>query len=247
MKAITTTTLMLSLSLAMASRVPAIAELPLPHYAIERTEGPIAVDGFLREAAWDRAQRIDNFSYPWFKEGFPEQTVARLLWDDERLYISFVAHDTHISAHYQQRDEPVSRDDCVEVFIAPEERQLHNYFNFEFNALGTILDRSPHSNRSSAWNAKNIKVAIRIDGTLNDHSDIDEQWITELSIPFTVFSGFASSLPPVAGDSWRLNLYRTGGEINLQYATWSDTHRPKPQFHAPDRFGVVHFAAPIAP
>ena len=40
---------------------------------------------------------------------------------------------------------------------------------------------------------------------------------------------------------WRLNLYRTGGAVNLQYITWSNTLTPKPQFHVPERFGVVHF------
>ncbi len=36
-------------------------------------------------------------------------------------------------------------------------------------------------------------------------------------------------------------LYRTGGAVNLQYITWSNTLTPKPQFHVPERFGVVHF------
>ena len=62
-----------------------------------------------------------------------------------------------------------------------------------------------------------------------------------MPFPFAVFAPYAPSLPPTAGDVWRLNLYRTGGAINLQYITWSNTLTPKPQFHAPERFGVVHF------
>ncbi len=27
----------------------------------------------------------------------------------------------------------------------------------------------------------------------------------------------------------------------LEYITWSNTLTPKPQFHVPERFGVVHF------
>ena len=70
-----------------------------------------------------------------------QTTVARLLWDDLYLYVGFTAFDPHISAVLTERDNPVSRDDCVEVFIAPDTSALGNYYNFEFNALGTILDR----------------------------------------------------------------------------------------------------------
>jgi hypothetical protein len=214
----------------------------LPHHTIYRATGPIAVDGHLNEIDWREAPIVDQFTYPWFIEGEKEHTAARLLWDDENLYVSFVAYDHHISAQYTERDDPVSRDDCVEVFIAPDPLRLHNYFNFEFNALGTTLDRSPHDNRSGIWNTQGLQIATQIEGTLNEHSDKDERWLTEIAIPLINFSGFVSHLPPQEGDSWRLNLYRTGGQINLQYATWSNTLRPKPQFHAPERFGIVHFS-----
>ena len=79
-------------------------------------------------------------------------------------------------------------------------------------------------------------------GTLNDTSDIDDYWTIELAIPLVTFETFAPDIPPKQGQKWRLNLYRTGGDINLQYATWSNTLRPKPQFHAPDRFGIVEFS-----
>ena len=31
--------------------------------------------------------------------------------------------------------------------------------------------------------------------------------------------------------------------VNFQYSMWSDTWRDKPKYHAPERFGVVHFSA----
>ena len=89
--------------------------------------------------------------------------------------------------------------------------------------------------------ANGIQVAVAIAGTLNDEADIDSLWTTEIAIPFAAFAGYAPQLPPQLGDVWRLNLYRTGGKINLQYITWSDTQKPKPQFHAPGRFGFAHF------
>jgi hypothetical protein len=67
-----------------------------------------------------------------------------MLWDEKNLYVSFVPRDKHVSSILTERDDPVSRDDAVEVFVAPDTADVRQYFNFEFNALGTILDRSPH-------------------------------------------------------------------------------------------------------
>ena len=242
--------LLVPLLVLACSPLPLLAEpIPehLPRADVRRTAGPIAVDGVLDEPSWAAAPMIDDFVFPWYTSGAKDRTEAHLLWDDEALYVAFRAYDPHISAVHTERDDPVSRDDCVEVFIAPDTADVSIYYNFEFNALGTILDRSPRDGRSSGWNAEGLRVAIQIDGTLNDETDTDSLWTTEIAIPFDTFEGFAPRLPPEDGDLWRLNLYRTGGAVNLQYITWSDTGTEKPQFHAPQGFGVVRFSAEAVP
>ena len=49
-------------------------------------------------------------------QGAHHPTTARVLWDDEYLYVAFVATDAHISADLTNRDAPVSREYAVEVF-----------------------------------------------------------------------------------------------------------------------------------
>ncbi|MDP6700943.1 MAG: carbohydrate-binding family 9-like protein, partial [Candidatus Latescibacteria bacterium] len=132
---------------------------PLPECAIPRATSTIAIDGRLDEAAWAATPLIDQFSFPWWTAGAKDRTEARLLWDDDHLYVGFTAFDPHISAVLTTRDDPVSRDDCVEIFIAPDTSDVRQYFNFEFNALGTILDRSPAQKRSKSWNAAGVQVA----------------------------------------------------------------------------------------
>lgn len=234
-------TVMLCLLLTFS---PSLAQMepPLPKYKIYSVDDSIVVDGLPNELAWQQTPIIDSFSYPWFKDGKKERTEVRMLWDRSYLYVFFTSYDAFISSHLTQRDDPVSRDDCVEVFIAPDTSRIENYFNFEFNAITTILDRSPLMERSGRWNADGIKVASHIAGTLNDSSDVDDYWTMEIAIPLSTFETFAPDIPPQQGQQWRLNLYRTGGDVNLQYATWSNTLRPKPQFHAPDRFGIVTFS-----
>lgn len=232
---------MLSPTLAMATPLDVpVVDVPRVPVAVSAP----AIDGVLGDSAWAAAAIVDSFAFPWWEAGEKQPTVARLTWDEEALYVAFEAEDRNVSAVQSQRDDPVSRDDCVEVFFAPDSADVSLYFNFEFNALGTILDRSPRRGRSSAWNAAGVQVAITVRGTLNDSTDVDHGWIAEIAIPFADIAPYAPHLPPALGDAWRLNLYRIDDRSNRQYSLWSDTRRPRPQFHAPERFGVVRFVGP---
>lgn len=214
----------------------------LPTYTVHRTSESIHIDGVLEEADWEAAGSVGDFVFPWWNQGKKEQTVAKLLWDDTNLYVAFQCEDAHIWAEYSRRDDPVSRDDAVEIFTAPNPDSLMNYFNFEFNAIATILDRSPYNNRSSTWNAVGIQMDYTHHGTLNNDSDIDTSWTMEIAIPFENFQPFAKSIPPKDDEVWRLNLNRCGGKTNPQYSQWSDSGTPEPQFHAPEGFGIIRFS-----
>ena len=111
-------------------------------YDIHRVTSPITIDGKLDEGAWKAAPSVGDFDFPWFKEGGKEQTVAKILWDDENLYVSWYAQDRNISASVTKRHGPVSKDDCVEIFISPNPKKVKNYYTFEINAIGTMLNRA---------------------------------------------------------------------------------------------------------
>ena len=181
------------------------------------------------------------FVFPWYEEGEKEQTVAKMLWDDEHLYVAFLCWDKHISATHANRDDPVSRDDCAEVFVSPNPGDIMTYFNIEINAIGTVLDRGPYNGRSAEWTAEGLRNAVVVEGSLNDDSDEDRYWTMEIAIPFTVFGDVALHRPPKDGDVWRLNLNRCGGETNLQYSQWSGSQTEIPDFHEPVDYGIVQF------
>ena len=215
----------------------------LPTYTIQRTTGPIRVDGVFDETDWEAAETVGDFVFPWWTEGKKEQTAAKLFWDDKNLYVAFLCEDAHIWAEHTERDDPVCHDDAVEVFVSPNPDSLKNYFNFEFNAIGTILDGSPYyKNKSSKWNAVGVRTACTHQGTLNRDSDTDTSWMIEIAIPLDNFAPFAKNIPPKDGDVWRLNLNRCGGKINPQYSQWADSGTPKPAFHVQEGFGIVRFS-----
>src|SRR5262245_44958148 len=99
-------------------------------YRIQRAPSRIVIDAKLDEPAWQSAPSVGDFIFNWFQSGDKEQTVAKLLWDDENLYVSWRCQDRHISAYETKRHGPVSKDDCVEIFLSPNPAQVRNYYTF---------------------------------------------------------------------------------------------------------------------
>lgn len=217
-----------------------------PRYTILRATGKIVIDGKLDEADWKAARSVGDFRFAWWKKGKKEQTRAKLLWDDKFLYVSFRCEDAHVWGEHTRRDDSVWKDDCVEVFTAPDPKRPENYFNIEMNVRGAFLDQhhpnGPGVRLKREWNARGVKIAVAVDGTLNDDSDTDRGWVLEAALPFANFAKVARHTPPRDGDLWHLNLNRLGGRTNPQYSQWSPSRTRTPQFHAPRDFGRVTFS-----
>jgi len=77
----------------------------VPSCTILRTRGPITVDGHSDEADWKAAAPID-FIFPWNDveaEG-AQSTVARMLWDDDNLYIVYECVDPYLDSEVTEHD-----------------------------------------------------------------------------------------------------------------------------------------------
>ena len=237
-------------SMLICVSLPALAQ-NLPRYDIYRAPAPITIDGKLDEPAWRQAPAVGDFHFNWWKEGTKEATVAKLLWDDDNLYVSFYCHDKNISADVVKRHGPVSRDDSVEAFISPNTDKIRNYYGFEINVIGTMLNfiRADWYKGSFNTEPEGVRYRTSFHGlpVKNDSPD-DDHWILELAIPFSNFAKDAPHTPPRDGDTWRLNLNRAGGKTNPQYSTWSPVSTERPNFHVPEAFGWVRFVnRPVTP
>lgn len=216
-----------------------------PQYTVYRTRTPITIDGKLDEPSWFAAPDVGPFHFTWYESGKKEQTVAKMLWDGDNLYVGVLADDEWITARHREHDGKVYEDDCFEIMIAPNPATPDVYFNIEWNMLGAYVDNhrpnGPDKPRAPVWDAEGIEIAGAWDGTLNDDSDRDRYWITEVKIPLRNFAKVAGrAVRP--GDRWHVNLHRHGGATNFQYSQWSRGDSPKPQFHAPHRFGHITFS-----
>jgi len=224
-----------------------------PSYTIYRAGTPITIDGRLDEPAWFAAPSVGPFRFAWWKSGKKEQTVAKMLWDDDYLYVAYVCQDAHISATRTKHDSSVWHDDCVEVFAAPDPHRPDAYFNIEMNVNGAVYDdfqpHGPNSERKPGWNAEGLRIATRVNGTLNNDTDHDDSWILEAAIPFKAYRRALPNISPSPkpGDVWRLNLNRCGGKTNEQFSQWAPGTEKEPQFHSPRDFGFVRFSGQKMP
>jgi hypothetical protein len=114
------------------------------------------------------------------------------------------------------------------------------------NVNGAVYDdfhpHGPGSERKPGWNAEGIRIATRVNGTLNNDTDRDDSWTLEVAIPFSAYRRSLPQIAPKAGDVWRLNLNRCGGKINEQFSQWAPGTEKEPQYHTPRDFGFVTFS-----
>lgn len=236
-----------AVALAAAER-PSL--LPLPEYRAPRAATPPKIDGELDEQAWAAAPAAGDFVFTWYQSGRKEQTRAKLLWDDECLYLAAVCDDAHITARHTERDGKIPEDDCIEIMLAPNPASPRVYFNVEVNVIGGILDNfrpnGPDRPRAPKWDAEGVRVAGKWAGTLNDDADLDRHWQVEVAIPWRNFAAVGAAVPPRPGTVLRMNLNRHGGKTNPQYSQWAQADTPKPSFHTPDRFGRLVLTPEVA-
>ena len=110
-------------------------------YYGSRTTVKIKIDGKLNEADWAKAVPTQPFVDIRGK-GYPEPvkaTWAKMMWDDENLYIGARLVEDNVIAKLSQRDTIIYHDNDFEVFIDPDGDGQH-YFEIENNAKGVVFD-----------------------------------------------------------------------------------------------------------
>ena len=221
---------------------PLLGQNAIPRYEVKRAITPINIDGKLDEKEWSSAPAIE-FVFPWeFQTGAKQKTTAKLLWDDNYLYVSYDCVDADIVAVYTERDDPTYKDDAVEIFINPKPSQTGVYFGLEMNARAVLYDYLMYDSKYAfkRFNMQGVKLVSSIRGTLNVRGDKDEGWSLEVAIPWENFEEIAKR--PVAGTVWTANLNRWDGvEPNKRHSNWSDPMQKTPNPHNPARFGQLVF------
>lgn len=229
-------------------------------YQCNRAASAVTVDGNPSEAAWAKAPWTTDFvdiegpSRP--KPRF--RTRAKMLWDDQYLYVLAELEEPDLWATYSRHDMVIFHEHDFEVFLDPDGDGLH-YFEFEINALNTGWDLylpKPYKDGGKAddgWEIPGLKTAVRLVGTLNNPGDKDFGWTVEMAFPWTAFNrGPRPAVPPKPGESWRINFSRVEWKldvVNGQYRkrpglkedNWVWSPQGVINMHVPEKWGFVEF------
>ena len=235
-------------------------------YLCYRATTPIAIDGKLDEAAWAKAPWTEDF-LDIQGSAKPEprfHTRAKLLWDDDYLYIAAELEEPHVWATLTNHDSVIFRDPDFEVFIDPK-GDTEPYYEFEMNALNTTWDLrldkpymdggKPHNE----WEITGAKTAVNVRGTINNPADLHQGWTVELAFPWKALSEYAAHAgAPNDGEQWHIDFSR----VEWQITTTNGTYQKVPKqpednwvwsptgvidMHRPEMWGLVQFITSGAP
>jgi hypothetical protein len=179
-----------------------------------RTPSPMVIDGILNEPEWALAERVSDFMQRDPDNGQPgsERTVARVMFDEENIYLSFVMYDgqpERITARDLRRDSRMETDDSIAVILDTFDDR-RNGFIFQVNPLGTKYDAllRNESQINSDWDEK-WEAAAQI---------TDEGWQVEIAIPWQALRFQTGS------HTWGIDFRRELRRRNEEMA-WSNYRR----------------------
>lgn len=156
-------------------------------------DGSVRIDGRTRERQWSHAQAIEFFTTRRGRQLARFDTRARLLWDEDVLYV-------YADMLEDEGVRPASRFDVAGVELPPED------------AFTVVLAKP--SNPPDWWRfsvtPSGRKTASRADQKIGAKGDWQAgttqaagRWTVELRIAFSIIGNH-----PQPGDQWRVNLIR---------------------------------------
>ena len=169
--------------------------------SIQRATEDIILDGKLEEASWRNADIAGDFflNYPYDTAFADFQTEARVTFDDDNLYVSFVCYDDATPDVVQslRRDFDFDTNDNVTIIIGPYNDGINGFF-FTTTPLGVQLEGTVSGagangdSYNDTWDNKWYNKVLKL----------EDRWVAELAIPFKSFRYKAEA------EEWNITFMR---------------------------------------
>ncbi|TDQ11388.1 carbohydrate-binding family 9-like protein [Pedobacter metabolipauper] len=223
------------------------------------------IDGDINDTIWKNIPWTDNFvDIEGDKKPKPHlATRCKMIWDKESLYIAVEMKEPQVWANISKHDEVIFYDNDFEVFLDPD-NDTHQYMEIELNALNTVWDlflNKPYRNNGTPlnnWEARGLRTAVKIQGTINKSTDLDQGWTVEMAIPYEAIKTDHTAKIPKDGDLWRINFSRVEWDTEIVNGLYVKKKDPagkglpernwvwSPQgvinMHLPERWGYLYFS-----
>ncbi len=233
----------------------------MEQYEVKRSDRSMVIDGNWNKPHWHNIKPLEIKNRMGDKPLFTPAVEAKMMYDDENLYVIFRVTDKYVKSIVTEINGPVYEEPAVEFFFSPDTAFPHKYFNLEINCIGTPLMH--YNDFKEVVEGRTVKESvplaesdisqIEIGRTISEPLDpltrvIDEEitgpvtWTIEYRIPLAMLETYSKIIHPKAGIEWNANFYKIAEKgTNIHFFTWSPVNNPLPNFHLPQFFGTIIF------
>lgn len=216
-------------------------------YNISKLEKSICIDANWDKPQWQKAETIEINNYMGELPVFRPLTEARLLYDDDNIYVIFKVYDKYVRCKNSQVNDTVWEDSCVEFFFSPDTDFPERYFNLEVNCGGTALMQynivpRDYFIKVDPVDISRIDIAHSLPEIVDPEITDEITWTIEYKIPVNILGKYSGITLPEKGITWKANFYKIAvNSTNPHYIAWSPVANEKPDFHLPEYFGSIKF------
>ncbi len=215
-------------------------------YLCRRAAGTISINSAEHPEQWKDAMVIRDFVIPVSGKPAASRTVARMLWDDENLYVNVTAHDVDLRGTLKGQFARLWTEDAVELFLKPPAGE--GYYEFEMSPTNVLLDleipvgRHTSYEQRASWES-HARLAVAVTGTLEQPDDVDESYRLVMAIPWKGLT-YGGKAAPKPGEKWRFIFARC--DLSKAYGDKQELSAcirlPKIDFHAFELYPQMEFA-----
>lgn len=216
-----------------------------PTYKVTRLTQSMPIDANWDKKQWQDVEPIEITNYIAEIPPFRPKTTAKMVYDDENVYVIFKVEDSYVKSVVQEYNGNVSGDSCVEFFFSPDTNYPERYFNLEVNAGGTplifyIVQPWTDYTKLDAEAIDKIEIAHSMPKLIDPEITEPTTWTIEYRVPLSMLEQFSNVTRPEPGTIWKANFYKTASKsMNPHWVTWAEIDRKN--FHMPQFFGTLEF------
>jgi hypothetical protein len=171
----------------------------------------------------------------WSNDGYYPKVQFKIGHHSDCIFLKFTVSEDDVQMVYNQLNDPVYKDTCVEFFISFD-NDTH-YYNLEFNGAGNFSVGYGSNKFDRADLPVDVISAIKTQAKLwCVNEDFVYRWELVLVIPASIF--VYNPNIRLKGLPCRLNFYKCGDDLpKPHFVAWNNIETEQPNFHLPEFFG----------
>jgi hypothetical protein len=182
--------------------------------------------------------QLDDSSGPAPSSG---QTSARLCVADDALHVHWRSVDNYVYSNFTSCNDPLYRQDAVEIFLALDSPRTapYRYVEFEVSPFGVLFNSLITNPSGSCAKFSGTPLSCAGTGVNASAALTADGWTADLAIPLLFLElelGINVLNSTIYGNLFRIDLDQSGAKT---YSAWVSTDASPPCFHKPHYFGAL--------